>query len=423
MISADPLLLARRQLESDRTRTARFPALLARKITRMTASPLAFLRGAAPLFYELLAAHPTLAEGPRGKGWIVGDLHIENFGAYRPDPLAEKAARSRVAFNLNDFDDAVVGPWRYDVLRLTTSLLLAGRELGASGPRALDLCARMIASYVGAAFHGERAPRRPPVVAALAERVAQRTRRALLDARTTLVGGERRFVRGERYRDLERPSPKKVQRAVDEYAQGLDERDRLRKDERVVLDFALRVAGTGSLGGLRIAVLLRGKGGPDGAWIFDMKEQGVPSPAALVRRSALAPAPRVVTAFRAAIPEPPRLLGTATLDGLSMFVRKLTPQEDRLDLSNLLDPDLDPLATYLGALVGEAHARARTALLGSERPVAPWSAAEQEQMLDRAIAIAGIHESTYLALCRLTGERGEKHARAAPTARKRRRAK
>ncbi len=416
MISIDPLCLARRQLAYDRARTARFPDLLARKIARMTMSPLAFLRGAAPLFYELCAAHPTLAEGPKGKGWIVGDLHLENFGAYRPDPQLEGGtAAPRVAFNLNDFDDAIRGPWRLDVLRLTTSLLLAGRELGASGPRAIDLCARMVASYVGAAFHEARIPPKPPVVRALVDRVAERTRRELLDARTTVVGGERRLLRGERYRDLPHPSHKKVQRAVDAYIEGLGERDRPKRAEGRVVDYALRVAGTGSLGGLRVAVLLRGKGGPDGGWVFDMKEQGAPSGATLLGAPKVDPAERVVSAFRASVTDPPRLMGTTTLAGLSMFVRKLTPQEDKLDLTQLRDADLDPLASYLGALVGAAHARAA----GEGKRAAAWSESEQEQMIDRAIAVAGFHEAVYLSLCRLVREAGAALAPATKRARKR----
>src|SRR5579859_2991141 len=114
MILVDPLRLARRQLEIDRDRTARFPHLLAHKANRMMASPFAFLRGSAPLFYELLERHPVLAQGPRGEGWIVGDAHMENFGAYRAGKLTvEESKHSRgeaIVFDLNDFDDAVVGP-------------------------------------------------------------------------------------------------------------------------------------------------------------------------------------------------------------------------------------------------------------------------------------------------------------------------
>ena len=54
----DPGALADRQLTLDRERTKRFPDLFIRKLQRMSSSPLAYLRGAAPLFFELLTEHP-----------------------------------------------------------------------------------------------------------------------------------------------------------------------------------------------------------------------------------------------------------------------------------------------------------------------------------------------------------------------------
>src|SRR5262249_46124247 len=143
MLTIDPVRLAEWQLRNDRDKTRRFRDLLERKVVRMRASPLAFLRGAAPLYYRLLRDHPLLAEGPPGTGWLLGDAHLENFGAYHPDAHELHGARKHtpesVSFNLNDFDEAVVAPWRYDVLRLVTSLILGGRELGADGPRVLGL--------------------------------------------------------------------------------------------------------------------------------------------------------------------------------------------------------------------------------------------------------------------------------------------
>ena len=79
-----------------------------------------------------------------------------------------------------------------------------------------------------------------------------------------------------------------------------------------------------------------------------------------------------------------------------MFVRRLAPQEDKLDWTKLRELDLEPLARHLGALLGAAHRRGAT----------PHSA----EALDRrrraccspsAISIAGIHEAMYLAYCDL----------------------
>jgi uncharacterized protein (DUF2252 family) len=226
--------------------------------------------------------------------------------------------------------------------------------------------------------------------------VRTRTRVALLDARTEVARGERRFVRGERYRALPRGLSRDATRAFERYVSRIDEDERVEASHMEVIDLAFRVAGTGSLGGLRVAVLARGKGGADGAWIFDMKEQGTPSGAVLVGVEGVKPAKRVVSAMRACLAHPPRMLGTTKLAGRSMLVRRLTPQEDKLDLTHIAPSDLEPLARYLGALTGAAHKRA------AETRPAVWTKGDREKLIDRAIVLAQIHEGAYLAMCKAT---------------------
>ncbi len=406
MLALDPLRLARRQLEIDRERTGRFPDLLAHKADRMTPSPLALLRGSAPLFYELLEKHPVLTEGPAGEGWLVGDCHLENFGAFRTDVLATstkptsgrrgKRDADPIVFDLNDFDDAFVGPWRIDVLRVLTSLILAGRELGTDGRRTLDLAEALLRSYASSAFHERKAPDPPRAVGRLVDRVRARTRQELLDARTQLVDGQRRLTLGARYRALPGKVRARAERAFAKYVKRLPQPERTAPDSFEVIDAAFRVAGTGSLGCLRVAVLVRGKGDPDGAWLFDMKEEGTPSAACLFRPPRLEPAERVAEANRACLSRPPRMIGVTRLKGSSMYVRRLSPQEDKLDLGKLAADDLEPLAAHLGALLRSAHRR------GARRtPRRPWSEAERAKLLASAIALAGVHEAMYLAYCQL----------------------
>lgn len=401
MLALDPLRLARRQLEVDRGRTERFPHLLAHKADRMSPSPLALLRGSAPLFYEVLERHPALADGPPGEGWLVGDCHLENFGAFRTGTLSTKETRTSraadtIVFDLNDFDDAFVGPWRLDVLRLMVSLILGGRELGTDARTTLDLAEALLGSYVDGAFRRKAPAEVPHAVASLIDKVRARTRKELLDARTRVVGDERRFVRGARYEALPTKLRAKAERSFAKYAKRLPDDQRPPAEALEVVDAAFRIAGTGSLGCLRVALLVRGKGGPDGAWVFDMKEEDTPSAACLVRPPRLEPAERVVTALRACVSQPPRMIGTTTLRGSSMFVRRLAPQEDKLDLTRLQTADLKPLARYLGALLGAAHRR------GAKKvPKKPWREEDRAKLLDRAIALAGMHEAMYLAYCQL----------------------
>jgi uncharacterized protein (DUF2252 family) len=391
----DVLRLAKRQLDLDRKRTKIWDGLFEHKLDRMRASPLAFLRGTAPFYYDLLRSDPQLAAGPPGEGWLTGDLHLENFGAYRPDVLGREDAHS-VVFDLNDFDDAFIGPWRYDVMRVLVSLILGGRELRVRGAGAVELCDILLDAYVKHASKRQALPPRPKPIEQLVEGVRIRSREELLEARTRVVHGGRRFVRGDRYREIPAKLRKDAEGAFARYVEKLADRDEVDSDHYEVLDVAQRIAGTGSLGVVRLAVLVRGKGGPDGAWVFDMKEEGTPSASVIVTPPSLKPAKRVATAMRACLEHPPKMLDTTKLGKYPLLVRRLMPQEDKLDLVHLKEDDLGPIAAYLGALTGAAHRR------GATRPAKrPWSREEKDALLDRAIAIAGAYEAAYLAYFRM----------------------
>lgn len=394
----EPRRLAQRQLELDRERTARFPALLERKLARMKASPLAFLRGAAPLFYELLAAEPELSTGPEGHGFIQGDAHLENFGAYSPAVLEAGAwKKGHATFQLNDFDEATRGAWRWDVLRLTTSLVLSGRELGQNGSQVLGLCDLLLKSHAAAAFSDAPLPAVPRAVAELVEKVDGRSHKKLLDERTEDAGAARHFVRGDRYGEAPTDAVRAVPEALRVFAERTADKGGPKPEQLEILDVAFRIAGTGSLGALRLAVLTRGKGGDDGGWLFDLKEQTSCSVDVLAPRSPGASrAAEVEAAFRSCVEFPPRMLGTSRLGEQEVLVRRLTPQEDKLSLDRLKPVELASLASYLGALLGAAHRRGRAA------PFPAWTARDLGGILERAVTLAGIHEATYLQLCLLT---------------------
>lgn len=385
----DPPRLAERQIEIDIERTRGFPALLDRKHARMCASPLAFLRGSCPLFYEMLAARPDLADGPDGSGNLVGDLHIENFGAYEPGPYADDV-RHPAIFDLNDFDDATRGPFRLDVIRLLTSLVVGSRELGTTGIESMELAEVLLAAYVDAAFHGAFPKTLPHPVAGLIERASRRTFRQL--AKVFVDAKTHRFHATSRLVALAPEIANEVEPALMRYRERL-EGARPKKAHLRVIDAAWRVAGTGSLGALRIAVLVKGKDTP---FLIDMKAQGAPSSEGLGIGSDLAPNARVVEGFKACIATPSVLLGTTQLAEHSMVVRKLAEEEDKLDLTRIRRPDLPPLAAHLGALLGRAHARGQD----EGATIAPWSRGDQRHLLEHAIDLAGIHEALYLAFSR-----------------------
>jgi uncharacterized protein (DUF2252 family) len=56
----------------------------------------------------------------------MGDLHVENFGSFDDD-------EGNIVFELNDFDESapfINGNYLHDLFKLTTSIVLIGREMG-----------------------------------------------------------------------------------------------------------------------------------------------------------------------------------------------------------------------------------------------------------------------------------------------------
>ena len=160
------------------------------------------------------------------------------------------------------------------------------------------------------------------------------------------------------------------------------------------------MAGNGSLGVLRIALLVRNHDGDER--LLELKESRAPSP------STVAPLPpgrfahaaeRCVEAARALCAAPPRLLAPILVDDLSFVGRRLFPQEDKLDLTAMQPgAELDELVAFIAHVVGAAHARGVAALGGP--PLLRWTGEEVGQVVDHAVELAGLLEGVYLAWAR-----------------------
>ncbi|HEY3811870.1 MAG TPA: DUF2252 family protein [Caulobacteraceae bacterium] len=109
---------------------------LAAKHQEMKENPFRFLRATcwrwAEVAPELL---PDLAKAP--KVLSVNDAHVENFGLWRD-------AEGRLVFGVNDFDEGAPAPWPFDLVRLTTSALLACADVG---PEAAEIAATVLEGY------------------------------------------------------------------------------------------------------------------------------------------------------------------------------------------------------------------------------------------------------------------------------------
>ena len=108
----------------------RIPELVALKNELMAASPFAYFRGAVPVMAYDLSLIPNTGIHNQ----LCGDAHVRNLGTYA-------AQDGRLVFDINDFDETIVGPFEWDVKRMATSLILAGRGAGVKNLHCREVAA------------------------------------------------------------------------------------------------------------------------------------------------------------------------------------------------------------------------------------------------------------------------------------------
>jgi len=115
----------------------RDPARLRLKLEHLRADPFAFFRGTNPLFLAYMPRAHALFRAPRTL--ICGDLHLENFGAFKGD--------NRLCyFDINDFDEGCLAPFTIDIVRFVTGVKVAAPGLGLSTAQ----CRRLVAAFLDA---------------------------------------------------------------------------------------------------------------------------------------------------------------------------------------------------------------------------------------------------------------------------------
>jgi len=331
----------------------RDPERLALKYRALADNPFSFLRGTCHLFYEDLPANSFLDQSPAG--WLCGDLHLENVGTYKGD-------NRLTYFDLNDFDEAILAPAHWELSRFLTSVLVAAKSLKVRPPEAIALCHCFLDAYVTNLLSGsprwvERATAEG-MVRDLFSKLKKRPRSDLLDSRTDIKGGKRK---------LRVDGKKALPIAVDDREKVLDFLNEFAKSQRhpeffKLIDVARRIAGTGSLGIERYVILVRGRGGPEGNFLLDLKYE---APSALapytpIRQPVWASeAERVVGVQRRVQAVPPAFLTAVTMADRSYVLKELLPSQDRVALEqwNKKLRRLEGVMHTMGSVVAWAHLR------------------------------------------------------------------
>lgn len=108
----------------------RIPEMVQYKYKSMKENLFRFYRGTNHIFYQDLAVEGDFPGSPAS--WISGDLHLENFGTFKSD-------NRQVYFDLNDFDEAILAPALWEVVRMTTSIFIAFDTLKIKENKALHM--------------------------------------------------------------------------------------------------------------------------------------------------------------------------------------------------------------------------------------------------------------------------------------------
>ena len=327
---------------------------LSLKYHKMRDSAFSFLRGSCHLFYARLAQSPPRPTSPLA--WICGDLHLENFGSYKAD-------NRQVVFDINDFDEAILAPASWDLVRMLCSVALGANDAGLPPPECQRLGVAFLDAYAAALARGKALwvehKTANGLVRSILDDVHTRERKTLLDKYTDVHATDRVLrLDGKRAFAATNIQQQCVRDCIARIASELPN-----PDFYEVLDVAQRLAGTGSLGMERYLILVRGKGTPDGHYLLDLKR--APSSSLEMYLQVIQPpwasqAHRIVGAQRRMQAVSVAFLQPVLMGGNAYVLRGLQTSEDCIALrknGHQNSQEHMDLLTTMGQVVAWAHLR------------------------------------------------------------------
>jgi uncharacterized protein (DUF2252 family) len=344
------------------------PDAFRQKFRKMAADPFAFYRGSACLFYaDMQGEEDRWADERTSRVWIQGDLHAENFGTYMDGDGV-------FVFDVNDFDEAYLGHFTWDIKRMVASVALLAWMKAISDADIASLIGTYVRAYVEQVRYfvesdrdHEYALRFETTDGKIKEILLEtrlNTRVDLLDDLTLIDEDfQRQFRRSPGVRELDDTERAKVHDAYKEYLKTIPEAKRFRSLTYQVKDMVGRQGfGIGSAGLPAYNILVEG---PTQALendvILSMKQGNVASPSRVVdderiRRYFKHHGHRTAVSQRALQAHADPWLGYTEIDGVGFVVSELSPYVEDLDWSDLTEPEqISPVLEYLGRATAKVH--------------------------------------------------------------------
>ena len=312
-----------------------------------------------------------------------GDAHLLNFGLYA-------SPERRLMFDLNDFDETIQGPWEWDLKRLAASAVVAARSAGLGRAEAAFAAQQAVRGYretmarlatmsvldawnvcieAAAAAQNRRLKR---ATERASTRASSRDHVHAFSKLTEIVDGRPRlkhrpplivrvddFMLPEQVASIEEA----INRQRETYLETLRPDHRLLMEHYRIVDVALKVVGTGSVGTRCFVALLEGANG------HPLLMQGKEAQASVLepfvgRAHEGHQGERIVSGQRILQSASDALIGWATgVEGAQYYWRQLWDNKGAYDVESLSAPELAEYAGLCGTCLAQAHARSSDAAM------------------------------------------------------------
>ncbi len=344
------------------------PAAFRGKFRKMAADPFAFYRGSACVFYaDMAATRDRYADERTSRVWIHGDLHAENFGTYMN-------SEGMLVFDVNDFDEAYVGHFSWDLRRFVASLALMCWQKALPDEDIRSLATGYLRAYVEQVGHYVDDPNDDSFALGLdntegaihqvLRSARMSTRVTLLDSMSEVTDYERRFKRTSAVRELSKTERRKVEAAFRRYLKTIPDTKREHHDVFYdVKDVVGKVGfGIGSAGLPAYNILIEGYNQAlENDIVLTMKQGNIAAPSRIVDDERVRDffdheGHRTVVSQRALQVHTDPFLGYTKVDGVGFVVAELSPYTADLDWGDLTEPDeIAQVLTSLGRATAKVH--------------------------------------------------------------------
>lgn len=330
------------------------PEMLRLKYEAMTDNPFRYYRGTCRLFYDDLSKVKGFPKSPRA--WICGDLHLENFGSYRGN-------NNLVYFDLNDFDEAVLAPAAWEIVRMVASIFIAFDALDLGDKKALKMGQLFLKTYADTLTKGKATSIEPRtakgIICNFLKEAGQSDQKDILEKRT--IKKEKEYVLSladERHFKID----KQLRKALEEHVTTWVKTSSDGPYNYKVKSTVFRMAGTGSIGVKRYLFLLKSTNTKNKYLLLDMKQARPSAPQQYLTLTKQPPweseAARVISVQQRMQYVPPSLLSCTEFEGDSYIIQELQPVKDSIKFKQLNHyRDMYQVINDMAALTASAQLR------------------------------------------------------------------